>query len=182
MKAIICTELGSPEVLKLEEVAKPIPRDHEVLVKIFASAVTAVDTEYRRSLGNISPAKPRKRMLGYYLAGEVEEVGKEVKRFKKGDRVYGGDVLSPGAYAEYKCVREKAVLVLIPADMTFEEAAVIPYGGLTALPFLRGVGKVRRDKKSLLSALPAVSALTPSSWPNTSGRKSPRSAVPPIWT
>jgi len=89
-------------------------------------------------------------MLGHYLAGEVEETGKDVKRFKKSDRVYGGDVWSVGAFAEYKCIPEKGVLVKIPTNLTFEEAATITYSGLTALPFLRDAGKIRKGQKVLI--------------------------------
>ena len=150
MKAIVCTKYGPPEVLQLKEIEKPNPRDNEVLITIHASSVTAVDIGYRRSLGHYGIGKTRKRMLGYYLAGEIEEVGKNVKRFKKGDQVYGGDVWSPGAYAEYKCIREKGVLEIKPSNITYDEAATLPYGGLTALPFLRDVGKVRKGQKVLI--------------------------------
>jgi NADPH:quinone reductase-like Zn-dependent oxidoreductase len=150
MKAIVYTEYGPPTVLKLEEVAKPVPKINEVLIKIHASSVTAIDRGYQRTLGRNNSGKRRKHMLGYYLAGEVETVGKDVRRFKKGDRVYGGDVWSLGAYAEYKCVREKGVLVKIPTGITYEAAATLTYGGLTALPFLRDVGKIRKGQKVLI--------------------------------
>ena len=147
MKAVVYEKYGPPEVLQLIEVPKPVPKDKEVLVKIHASAVTAVDKGYRRSFGKYSRDKTPERRLGYYLAGEVEEVGKKVRGFKKGDRVYGGDVFSSGAYAEYKCVREKGILVIKPDNMTYEEAAALTYGGLTALPFLRGVGKIKKGQR-----------------------------------
>ena len=150
MKTIVYSEFGPPDVLKIKNVPKPIPKDNEVLVKIHASAITAVDTGYKPSFGQQSRAKTRERMLGYYLAGEVEEVGKKVRRFEIGDSVYGGDVFSSGAYAEYKCVREKGVLVKKPDNMTYEEAAALTYGGLTALPFLRGVGKIQKGRRVLV--------------------------------
>ncbi len=150
MKAVVYTNLGSPEVLRIEEVPKPVPRDNEVLVKIMASSVTAVDRGFRHSLKNNAAHELRQHRLGYYLAGEVEEVGKNVTRFKKGDRVFGGDVWSTGAYAEYKCVRESGVLSKIPAEMSYETAVVLTYGGLTALPFLRDVAKVKPGKKVLV--------------------------------
>ena len=150
MKAVIYEKYGSPEVLQIQEIEKPTPKDNEVLIKIHASAITAVDMGYRHSLGQSTSKKPRKHKLGYYLAGEVEKVGKDVKRFKRGDRVYGGDVFSLGAFAEYKCVREKGILVMKPDNMTYEEAAVITYGGLTALPFLRDKGKIRKGYKVLI--------------------------------
>ncbi|MFC2026755.1 NAD(P)-dependent alcohol dehydrogenase [Chloroflexota bacterium] len=150
MKAVIYEKYGPPEVLQIQEVEKPTPKGNEVLIKILATAITAVDMGYRRSLGQSSSKKPRKHMLGYYLAGEVEEVGKDVKRFRRGDKVYGGDVFSLGAFAEYKCMREKGVLVIKPDNMTYEEAAVITYGGLTALPFLRDKGKIYQGCKVLI--------------------------------
>ncbi len=150
MKAVVYTNFGSPEVLRIEEVPKPVPRDNEVLVKIMASSVTAVDRGFRHYLRNNAAGELRKHRLGYYLAGKVEEVGNKITRFKKGDRVCGGDVWSVGALAEYKCIRENSVLVKIPAAMTYEEAAVLTYGGLTALPFLRDVAKVKPGKKVLV--------------------------------
>jgi NADPH:quinone reductase-like Zn-dependent oxidoreductase len=150
MKAVICTELGQPEVMQLKEVAKPVPRENEVLIKIYTSIVTVIDLNARRPIMNISPSRIRERRLGYYLAGEVEEIGTNVKRFKKGDRVFGGDVWSKGAYAEYKCTPAKKVRLLKPSTMTFEEAVAIPYGGGTALPFLREAGKIRRGHKVLI--------------------------------
>lgn len=134
----------------MAEVPKPVPRNNEVLVKITASSVTAVDRGFRYSRERYVSGQLQKKKLGYYLAGEVVEVGKRVTRFKKGDRVCGGDVWSVGAYAEYKCVRENGVLVKIPAAMTDEAAAVLTYGGLTALPFLRDVAKLRPGQKILV--------------------------------
>jgi len=152
VKAVIYERYGPPEVLQIQEIEKPAPKDNEVLIKIYASAITAVDMGYRRSLGQSNPKKPRKHKLGYYLAGEVEDIGKDVKRFIRGDRVYGGDVFSLGTFAEYKCVREKGVLAIKPANITYEEAAVITYGGLTALPFLRDKGKIRGCKVLIIGA------------------------------
>ncbi len=150
MRAVVYEKYGPPEVLQLKEVSKPVPKDNEVLVKIYTSSVTAVDMGYRRSLGREGSKRIRTHKLGYYLAGKVEEVGKDVRRFQKGDEVYGGDVWSLGAYAEYKCVRETGVLVHKPACMTYEEATALPYGGLTALPFLRDVGKVQKGQQVLI--------------------------------
>jgi NADPH:quinone reductase-like Zn-dependent oxidoreductase len=150
VKAVIYRDYGPPEVLKIDEVARPVPRDNEVLIKIYSASVTAIDRGYQRTLGRNNSEKPRRHMLGHYLAGEVEETGKEVKRFKKGDRVYGGDVWSVGTYAEYKCMSEKGVLVKIPPNLSYEEAATITYGGLTALPFLRDAGKIKKGHKVLI--------------------------------
>ena len=150
MKAVVYTEYGTPDVLKLEDIAQPLPDDNEVLIKIHAAAVTAIDMGYRRLFGRNSQGKSRRHLLGHYLAGEVEEVGKDVKRLKKGDHVCGGDVWSVGTYAEYKCMGEKGVLVKIPPNLSYEEAATITYGGLTALPFLRDAGKIRMGQKVLI--------------------------------
>jgi NADPH:quinone reductase-like Zn-dependent oxidoreductase len=89
-------------------------------------------------------------ILGYYLAGEVEDAGKDVKRFKKGDRVFGGDVWSTGDYAEYKCMQEKKVRAIRPTNMNYEEAAILIYGGITALPFLREASHIRRGNRVLI--------------------------------
>ncbi|UCD10028.1 MAG: NAD(P)-dependent alcohol dehydrogenase [Dehalococcoidales bacterium] len=136
--------------MEIIEVDKPVPRDNEVLVKIHASAVTAVDISYRRPVGNISEGKPRLRRLGYYFAGEVEDVGRKVKKYKKGDPVYGGDVWKPGAYAEYLCLKENGIMARKPGNTSFEEAVTITYGGTTALPFLRTIGRIRKGQKVLV--------------------------------
>ncbi len=150
MKAVVFTEFGLPDVLKVEEVPKPVPQDNEIMVKVIASSVTAIDRRFRNSPIKNASGEVTKKRLGYYLAGEVVEVGKSVKKFKKGDQVFGGDVWSTGAYAEYKCVREKGVLTKKPVAMTYESAAALTYGGLTALPFLQDVGKIKPGQKVLI--------------------------------
>ncbi|MHA2092059.1 MAG: NAD(P)-dependent alcohol dehydrogenase [Candidatus Kariarchaeaceae archaeon] len=147
MKAIICPKYGPPDVLQLIEVKKPIPKDNEVLIKIYAATVTAADSEMRgfKMRSWISPLMrlafgfrgPRKKILGQELAGEIESVGKDVKLFREGDQVFGFTSIELGTHAEYKCLREDGLLAIKPTNMTYEEAAAIPFGGLLALEYLR---------------------------------------------
>ena len=148
MKAIVCTEYGPPDVLQLKEVAKPVPKDNKVLIRIYATTVAIEDVMMRRNgLG-----KPKETILGTILAGEVEAAGKDVKRFRIGDQVYGftGFFGGLGTCAEYVCMPEKGCLASKPANMTYEEAAAIPDGGLTALPFLRDVAKIQSGQRVLV--------------------------------
>ena len=163
MKAILCTNYGPPDVLQLREVEKPTPKDNEVLVKIFAATVNIGDCRirsfdappvfwipYRFTVGLSKPANP---ILGAVLAGEVEAVGKDVERFRKGDQVFGMDIDGRGAHAQYTCRPEEGALAAKPANMTYEEAAAIPHGALTALFFLREKGNIQSAKASLSMAL-----------------------------
>lgn len=152
MKAVVYTKFGPPNVLALKEMAKPVPGDNEVLIRIHATTVATEDPGMRRSPGLNGFTKPRKPILGFYLAGQVEAVGRDVKRFKKGDRIYGNTGMSfLGTYAEYKSMPEDAPLASVPQNMTYEEAAAIPNGALTALPFLRDKGSIRSGQKVLIN-------------------------------
>ena len=147
MKAIVYEKYGGPEVLQIKEIEKPIPKDNEVLIKIHATTVTKYDCWTRsctappgfRLLSRISSGirKPKKPIIGLELAGEIEETGKDVKLFKKGDQVFGLSLVEMGTYAEYICLPEDGVITTKLANMTYEEAAAIPYGALTSLYLLR---------------------------------------------
>jgi len=161
MKAIVYTEYGPPEVLQLKEVEKPTPRPNEVLIKVYATSVTAGDCNTRDfvfippGLGPLARlmiglGKPNKTILGADLAGEIEEVGQDVKSFKVGDQVFGTDGNGLGAYAEYKCMSAAGALTIKPANMTYEEVAAIPFGALTALYFLRDKANIQSGQKVLV--------------------------------
>lgn len=150
MKAVVCTQYGPPEVLQLREVSKPVPKKNEVLIRVYATTVHRGDTRMRgfevpgpawqRLIARLVLGinKPRKSILGMELSGVIETVGEDVTLFKPGDEVFASTMWSGfGAYAEYKCMPEHGVLAIKPTNMTFEEAAVIPSGGITTLGIIK---------------------------------------------
>jgi NADPH:quinone reductase-like Zn-dependent oxidoreductase len=154
MKAVVYTKYGPPEVLQLKEVAKPTPRDDEVLVKVQAASVNRSDWEGLRGkplyarIGGL--LRPRQQILGSDIAGRVEMAGRNIGRFRPGDEVFGDILPRLGGFAEYVCARESA-LTLKPASMTFEEAAAIPQAAVIALQGILDKGQVQPGQKVLIS-------------------------------
>ncbi len=169
MKAIVYTEYGPPEVLQLKEVEKPIPKDNEVLIRVYATSVNYGDL-VARNFKNVTPRqlnmpflfwliakisfglrKPNVKILGSEFAGEIAATGKDVKLFKEGDQVFGYLGQSMGAYAEYLRMPEDGVLTTKPTNMTYEEAAVVPMGAIMALYLLREKGNIQPGQKVLVN-------------------------------
>ena len=161
MEAIVWTKYGPPDVLQYKEVEKPVPKEDEVLLKVYATTVTAGDCEVRKlklpvwirlpMRIYVGFSKPKRvTILGSYLAGEIEALGKSVKRFRVGDQVFGFTGMGFGAYAEYVCLPEEGAVITKPASMTYEEAAPVSLGGLEALHFLRKAN-IRPGHKVLIN-------------------------------
>jgi NADPH:quinone reductase-like Zn-dependent oxidoreductase len=161
MKGVVYTKYGSPDVLELKEVEKPIPKEDEVLIKVYAAEATKSDCELRSFTFPVKwfwlplriamgLTKPKKQILGGYFAGEVESVGKDVSKFKKGDQIFGTARLRLGAYGEYLCLPESYTLVPKPHNVSFAQAAAVPLGGLNALHFLRKAN-IREGEKVLVN-------------------------------
>lgn len=161
MKAVICTRYGAPNVLKIREVPKPTPKADEVLIKIRATSVASSDTELRsftypaliwlplRLASGVFA--PRVKILGQEIAGDIEAIGATVSNFKVGDAIFAFTSLRFGAYADYICLPQDALMVTKPAQMTYEQAAVIPTGALAALVFLKKA-QIQRGQKVLIYA------------------------------
>ncbi|MGE5399412.1 MAG: NAD(P)-dependent alcohol dehydrogenase [Ignavibacteriales bacterium] len=164
MKAIVCTKYGPPEFLQLRDVEKPVPKDNEVLIKVHATTVHIGDTKIRRLEPGLGPfrdfifkplmriiigfKKPRK-ILGMELAGDIEAVGNNVTRFKIGDPVFASTEFRFGTYAQYCCIPEDGILAIKPANMSYEEAAPVSNGGITALINLRKAN-IKKGQKVLI--------------------------------
>ena len=153
MKAIVCHQYGSPDVLKLQEIDKPVVKEDDVLVRVHAACVNPADwhllkgTPYLVRLMTGGLLKPKHNIPGIDMAGQVEAVGGNVKQFQPGDEVFGG---GGGAFAEYACLSEDA-LVLKPANLTFEQAAAVPIAAYTALQGLRDKGQIKSRQKVLIN-------------------------------
>jgi NADPH:quinone reductase-like Zn-dependent oxidoreductase len=154
MKAVLVTKYGGPEVLQVKEVPTPVPKKDEVLIKIHATAVNNTDPVFRKGKPIISRfftglSKPKYSIPGDVLAGVIVEIGKDVTMFKIGDRVYGYSTVTLGTHSEYKCLSEYSAIVRMPESLSYEDAAGIVDGGLTALVFLRDKGRLK-NKHSVL--------------------------------
>lgn len=159
MKAIVCPKYGAPDVLQIREVAMPQPKPNEVRVKVHATTVTTGDCRVRAFNSPLSfwipmrlflgIRRPRQPILGVELAGEVESVGREVREFKKGDRVFALTGMRFGAYAQYACLPEKSLVAHMPDHVSYEDAAAVAFGGTTALYFFRK-GNVHRGQQVLI--------------------------------
>jgi NADPH:quinone reductase-like Zn-dependent oxidoreductase len=168
MNAIVFTEYGSPDVLQLKEMAKPTPKDNEILVRVHATTVNYGDL-MARNFGNLTPSefnmpaplylparmsfgwnKPQIQILGSELAGEIEAVGKDVTKFKAGDQVFAYLGMKMGANAEYVCIPESGTVALKPSNLTYEEASTLPYGAIMATSLL-GKANIQRGQKVLIN-------------------------------
>ena len=155
MKASVSKKYGTPEVFKIDEVAKPTPKHNEVLVKIFATTVTGSDIMMRKGKPYIGRlylglTKPKTTILGFDFAGEIVETGKDVASFKVGDKVFGGTI-ALGSYAEYTCVDINDVITTMPENISYQEAAPVCGSGITVMNFLKGLAKIKVGDKLLVN-------------------------------
>jgi len=168
MKAVVCTKYGAPEVLKIVEIEKPVPKDDEVLIKVMASAVNSADVRVRKLDADgmlkivmrfvLGFSKPRNAVMGTSFSGIVEQTGKNVRRFKIGDEVFGLMGVKLGAQAEYAVKQEKGMIAIKPVNATFEEAAAIPFGAHTSIYFLESakIKEIKSPKVLIYGATGAV--------------------------
>jgi NADPH:quinone reductase-like Zn-dependent oxidoreductase len=154
MKAVVYTDYGSPDVLEIRDIKKPVPNDDQILIKVRAASINPLDwhfmegTPYIMRAMGVGLRKPKDPRLGVDMAGQVEAVGKNVTQFKPGDEVFGGRT---GAFAEYVCARADRAVVLKPANLTFEQAASVPIAAITALQGLRDKGKIQPGQEVLIN-------------------------------
>jgi len=154
MKAVIYEKYGSPEVLQLKEVEKPVPKDDEILVRVHAFAVTTGDVRLRKADPFLVRTfngllKPKNRILGMNFSGKIENVGQKVTQFKEGEDIFGSSAFGFGCYAEYVCISENAAVATKPDNISYEEAAAVPFGILTSLHFLRKAN-IQKGEKVLI--------------------------------
>jgi len=156
MKAVVSTKYGGPEIFQLQEVNKPSPKDNEVLVKICAATITTAETMMRTGYPLIGRlflglTKPKNAISGTGFAGKIESVGKHVKRFKTGDKVFGESLDTFGTYAEYVCVEEEGIIAMMPENISYEEAAAIGDGHITSMNFLKNLANIQPGQSVLIN-------------------------------
>lgn len=156
MKAVLCTKYGTPDVLQISELVKPIPQNDELLIRVSSSSLSVVDSAFRKGDPLVSRlftglSKPKYQVPGSIISGIVESIGDQVTRFNVGDEVYGHTSLEFGAWAEYICLNEQTAIVKKPKEMTHLEAAAVAYSAMTALPFLRDHVKILPGSKVLIN-------------------------------
>lgn len=156
MKAMISTKYGGPEVLQLQEVDKPIPKDNEVLVKIHASPISTAGTMMRTGYPLIGRlfmglTKPKNSIAGVGFSGEIESIGNKIKLLKKGDKVFGESLITFGTHAEYVCIEEEGVIAIKPENISYEEAAVVGDGPITSLNFLKNLANIQPGQSILIN-------------------------------
>ena len=161
MQAALATAYGSPGVIRITEMSKPVPKPNELLIRIHASAVNSADSRIRRADPwavrlAFGLSRPKRPILGNAFAGVVESVGSAVSRFKPGDRVFGSPGMRMGCHAEYMCLQEDGAIAPMPADVSWNDAAAIPFGGQTALHFLRKAGVAKGQRVLVYGASGAV--------------------------